>query len=135
MPEVSLSSRPSLPESEIVSRVLFGADSGTLTQVQQIELATSLAALRGSGPGRLDRARRQLGIDVLSLGGGDDLSSTTLRAGRYLTERVYLEVEQGAERENSSTTVEVEVAPNVRLKTGTQGGEEGRFGIKWRKDY
>ena len=134
-PDVTLSSRPPLPESEIVSRVLFGAGSNSLTQGQQIELASNLAMMRSSGPGFLDRARRQLGVDVLSLGDGRDGETTTVRAGKYLTERVYLELEQGGEREDGKTTVEVEVAPNIKLQTGTRGGDEGRFGIKWRKDY
>ncbi len=133
-PKLLLSSRPAMPESEIVSRVLFDRDSGTLTTTQKLQLASALASVRNSNLGVIERTRDRLGLDVLSLNESDS-QNATVTAGRYLTERVYLEVGQGADRADSSATVEVEISPNVRLQTGTRGGDAGRVGLQWRWDY
>ncbi len=133
-PKLLLSSRPAMPESEIVSRVLFDRDSGTLTTTQKLQLASALASVRNSNLGVIERTRDRLGLDVLSLNESDS-QNATVTAGRYLTERVYLEVGRGADRADSSATVEVEISPNVRLQTGTRGGDSGRVGLQWRWDY
>lgn len=133
-PEILLSSRPSMPDSEIVSRILFERDSNTLTTAQKLQLAGALASVRNGNLSVLERSRDRLGLDVLSLNESDN-QNTTVTAGRYLTERVYLEVGSGADRTDRSATVEVKISPNLRLETGTKGGETGRVGLRWRWDY
>jgi translocation and assembly module TamB len=134
-PQMKMSSRPPLPESEILSRVLFGAGAQQLTTAQKIELAGAVASLSGSGAGALDKARDRLGVDVLSVNEGTDSSTTKLKAGKYVTDRVYVEMEKGAQKNTGTATVEVEIAPRVRVQTGSKGQGEGKVGIEWRWDY
>ena len=134
-PQVKLISRPPLPESEILSRVMFGQDSQRLTTSQQIELASAVANLTGAGGGILDKARNTLGVDVLGVDETADGSSSKIKAGKYVTDRVYVEIENGAAENTGAARVEVEIAPNVKVQTGSSGQGDGNVGIEWRWDY
>jgi len=49
---------------------------------------------------------------------------------------VYIEVERGAGGSSrTTTTVEVEVAPDVRIEGGTTETGGNKVGVKWRWDY
>ena len=138
-PKISLTSRPPLPESEIASQVLFGTDSSSLSPAQSLQLASAIATYSGAsgGIGILDATRRALGVDVINFTESEENpDKTRVSIGKYITEGVYLEVEGGAEQDSrTSTTVEVEVLPNVRVEGGTteQGGN--KVGVKWKWDY
>ena len=114
---------------------MFGRDAQELTLGQKIELASAVADLTGSGTGVLDKARNKLGVDVLRLDQSADGETTKLQAGKYVTDRVYVEMERGADRNTGAATIEVEIAPRVKVHTGTKGQGEGKVGIKWRWDY
>ncbi|MEO0410228.1 MAG: translocation/assembly module TamB domain-containing protein [Pseudomonadota bacterium] len=91
-PEISLSSNPSLPDDEILSRILFGTSATDLSALEAVQLGSAVAALSGGGGGALDiagKARSLTGLDRLSLGSAD--SSTAITGGKYLSEDLYLQ--------------------------------------------
>jgi autotransporter translocation and assembly factor TamB len=56
--------------------------------------------------------------------------------GKYLADGVYIEVERGAgEGSRMSTTLEVEVLPDVRVEGGTTETGGSEVGVKWKWDY
>jgi len=138
-PKISLTSRPPLPESEIASQVLFGTNSGNLTTAQSLQLASAIASYNGSGGGLgvLDATRRALRVDVINFTDSEENpDKTRVSVGKYISEGVYLEVEGGADRDSrTSTTVEVEVLPNVRFEGGTTETGGNQVGIRWKWDY
>ena len=138
-PKIELTSRPPMPQSEIAARVIFGTDTKNLTPVQSIQLASSIATLSGMGGagGILDATRRTLGIDELKFGEHEhDPTNTTVSIGKYVTDGVYIEVEQGTKEDSrTSATVEVEVLPNVRIQGGTTQRGSNKVGVKWKWDY
>ncbi len=138
-PEIELTSRPPLPESEIASEVLFGTNSGNLTTAQSLQLASAVTSYNKSSGGLniLDSTRRMLGVDVIGFTDSDDGSNNTrVSVGKYVSEGVFLEVESGSEKNSStSTTVEIEVMPNVRFEGGTTDTGGSKVGIRWKWDY
>lgn len=137
-PTFRLTSDPELPRDEVLSRVLFGSDVGSLSTGQAVRLAAAAAQLAapGSGGGVMDRLRRFAGLDVLDVGSsGDDASDTTVTAGKYVTDRVLLKVEQGASTKNSRVGVEIEVFKDVIVESDVDGEGGSRVGIKFRYDY
>ena len=138
-PKVSLASRPPLPESEIASQVLFGTDSSNLSAGQSLQLASAIATYsgRGGAVGILDATRRALGVDVINFAESEqDPDKTRLSVGKYVADGVYLEVERGAgDASRVSTTVEVEVLPDVRIEGGTTETGGNQVGVKWKWDY
>jgi autotransporter translocation and assembly factor TamB len=138
-PKIALTSRPPLPESEIASQVLFGTDSSKLSPAQSLQLASAIATYSGTGGavGILDATRRALGVDVINFAESEqDPDTTRVSIGKYVTEGVYIEVERGAEQSSrTSTTVEVEVLPDVRIQGGTTETGGNKVGVKWQWDY
>ncbi|MDX1432885.1 MAG: translocation/assembly module TamB domain-containing protein, partial [Gammaproteobacteria bacterium] len=134
-PQIALSSRPPLPESEIASRVLFGRGTGQLTPAQTVQLASAVASLSGAGSdGLLEGLRRNLGVDVINVGESRS-GETAVSVGKYIGHGVYLELEQGAKAGTGGASVEVEVTPNVRLESGVDERGENKVGVKWKWDY
>ena len=119
-----------------MARLLFGQSAGSLSPAQAVQLAQAAAALSGRGPGVLDKLRRGVGLDVLSIEStGPEAGDTRIRAGRYISDRVFLKVEQGITQESREVGVEVRVLPQVTVEGGVGHEGNGRVGVNWRYDY
>ena len=65
-PAFQISSNPSLPEDEILSRILFQKSSGSLSAFQALELANAVATLSGQADA-FENVRKSLGVDSLDI--------------------------------------------------------------------
>jgi translocation and assembly module TamB len=136
-PRITLGSEPEVPQDEVLARLLFGRSQATLTPAQLLQLAQAAAELTGlgpSGPGILDRVRRGLGLDRLTVGADQATGGPTVEAGRYLADGVYLGARRTADG-STRATVQIEVLPNVRAEADVGGEGEGRVGLSWGIDY
>lgn len=139
-PEIALSSEPALPPDEMVSRVLFNKGVANLTAIEAAQLATALPELTGRGAGGLDvlgLARRMLGVDVLQIETveGEKGPSPAVSAGKYVTEKVFLGVKQGATPESGAVGVEVELTPNISVESEVTRSGASKSGLKFKLDY
>jgi translocation and assembly module TamB len=134
---MKLSSDPPLPSDEILSRLLFGRSASDITPLQALQLADSINTLaRGGGLDLLSRTRQLLGLDQLTLKEtGKTQDKTALSAGKYLSEDVYLEVQQGISPETGKASLKWEITPNVSVQTEVGVNAEAGVGIDWRWDY
>ncbi len=136
-PAISLSSSPSLPRDEIISRILFGKGVGELTAFEAAQLANTAAELSGGGIGGfgvLGQIQDTLGLDVLRVDQGSS-GGTTISAGRYLREGFYVGVEQGAIASDSNVKVEIDITPNVSVETKIGNDASSDVGVNWKWDY
>jgi translocation and assembly module TamB len=143
-PTIKLTSQPEMPQDEVLSRVLFGRSVGEMTPAQGLELAQAAASLAGGGgPGLLDKFRSAIGLDRLDIGtpqqtsgtnGSSGASGATVTAGKYVTDRVFLGVEQGRDQNSTRSKVEVEITPNVTAETSF-GNSAAGAGVNWKWDY
>lgn len=135
-PVITVSSEPSLPQEEVLAQILFGRSTGQLTAVQALQLAQTAATLSGaSGAGVVDKVRQALGVDVLNVESDGDSGGATLKAGKYINEKIFLSVSQGTEPGTQQVGVEVEVLPNVSVDIDVGGSESGNVGLNWKFDY
>ena len=136
-PKIALSSKPALPRDEILARLMFNKSKGGLGPVEAIQLANAAAELSGgtSSGGLLSSARRLIGVDVLQIGGGSASSGPGLEAGKYLSDDIYVSVEQGIRPGSSSVNAEIEVTPNISVETGTSATGESESGVNVKWDY
>ncbi len=134
-PTIELTSTPSLPQDEILSRMLFGRSSVDLSALEAAELATSIARLAGQDTGLnpIGVIQSGLGVDRLRFG-IDNAGNAELGVGQYLAPDVYLEVTtQGAA--GNSVEVEWQPRPQVSVASETNSTGESRVSVRWKKDY
>lgn len=133
-PELVLSSNPSLPEDEILSRILFGKSQGSLSAIEAVQLASAVNELSGSGGGLdvVGSVRRFIGADVLQVGGGEN--GPEVKVGKYLTDGVYVGTKAGSTPGSSGVEVEIELTPNISVTSETTE-IDSTAGIQYRLDY
>ena len=127
-----LSSSPDLPEDEILARVLFGESIANLSPVQIANLATAAAGLAGGGGGLAGQLRSGIGVDNLDLR-EDDQGRFAVRAGTYLRDNVYLDIQAGAAGGEASINLDVTDSLTARGTVETDG--DSRLGIFFERDY
>ncbi len=133
-PTITLSSSPSLPQDEILSQVLFGASASQLSGIEAAQLASAVAGLAGGGGFDLIGGLRSLAhLDRLAIG-DSAITGTTVYGGKYLTDKIYLELTGGG-REGEGAQLEWRVQKRLSLvgKLGSQG--DSQIAIRWRKSY
>ncbi|MBF0265863.1 MAG: translocation/assembly module TamB domain-containing protein, partial [Gammaproteobacteria bacterium] len=125
----NLSSEPLIPKDEILSQLLFGKDKQSISAVQALQLVSAIKTLTTGGSGFMDNTRQKLGIDSLDIGGD------SVKAGKHINERVYMEVEQDLTSGDSAITVEIEVKKNISVESKIDQSSSTGIGVNWKYDY
>ncbi len=127
-PQFELTSVPQLPQDEILARLLFGESAGQLTALQAAQLGAALVTMTGVGTGLnpLVEIQKHLGLDRLAVGSNDtglpgsaQNSGATIEAGRYVTNRIFVDVKQNT---TGATQLQVDVDLTNKLKLQTRIG-------------
>jgi translocation and assembly module TamB len=141
-PTITLSASPPLPSDEVLSQLLFGETTSSLSPFQAASLAAALASLSGVGGGALSDplggVRNALGLDELSLGGGS--GAPTVNAGRYVAPGVYVGAQQSTTGQGTQATVQINLYKGLQLQTatGTSGsgsGASSSVGLTYQFNY
>ena len=137
---LDLSSSPVYPEDEIVSRLLFNKSAENISPLQAIRLANAISILKFGGKPLFDplsKIQKTLTVDSLNVEDAENGNGVMLGVGKYITEKVYVEVETGTGAgEPWQGNIQIELLPNLNLEN-TINGETG-FGnieLQWKKDY
>lgn len=133
---LTLTSEPAFPQDEILSRVLFGRSLNKISPIQALHLAQTLSDLSGSGEKRfnlINDIKNTLKIDTLRVESTDN-DSTSLAAGKYVTDKIYIELEKN-QSEEDNLSVEVELTPQILLDTEIGGTNNGKVELQWKLDY
>jgi translocation and assembly module TamB len=135
-PQIKFSSVPSLPEDEVLSRVLFGSRVTDLSAPEAIQLAGALTSLRGGGFNPIGAVGKGLGIDRLRILPADVVTGrrTTVAAGQYVGRNVYVELATDAQG-YTATSIEIGLTRTLSVlsQVATLGGTSGS--VRWKKDY
>jgi len=137
-PEIQLSSIPEMPEDEVLARLLFGREAARISPWQAITIAQAVNRLRGGGSAFdiMGETRRALRVDQIEIRESDQIEGETLiSVGKYVSDRVYVELERGIQAEAGRAMVEVELTPSIRLETEIGADAEGGLGLIWLWDY
>lgn len=143
-PKFQLTSTPVMPQEEIISRIMFGRASSDLGRFENLRLAAAVAELAGFGGGGfnvLDVARKTLGVDVLRVGSrtttddnGDSSEESTLEAGKFIGEKLYLGVAQGMKPDSTAVIIELQMTPHSKAQIRTEQ-ENTSAGVRWKINY
>lgn len=137
-PDISFVSTPSLPQDEILARILFGDNVANLSATQAIQLAAALNGLRGGGGGLnpMGKLQNASGVDRIGIVGGDDATGrgTSLAVGQHISNNIYVEVITDP-KGFTATQLEISLSRTLSLlsKTGTNAGSSAN--LRYSKDY
>lgn len=132
-PDIGFTSSPSLPQDEVLARLIFGQSMSRLSALQIAQLADAVSQLAGGGDSSLFQTLRgKLGVDDLDLK-TDDNGQTSVSLGRRLNDRTYFQVEQGGSS-GAKASINLDVGRGVKLK-GSAGSGGGSAGIFYEKEY
>lgn len=137
-PEITFVSTPSLPQDEILARILFGNDVANLSPVQAVQLGIALNGLRGGGGGLnpLGKLQGASGIDRIGIVSGDEASGrgTSLAVGQRISNNIYVEIITDP-RGFTATQLEISLSRALSLlsRTGTNVGSSAN--LRYSKDY
>lgn len=135
-PEIRFSSEPMLPEDEVLARVIFNRSVQNLSPFQIAQLATAAAELAGGasgGPGILDQLRSAIGFDDLEIV-TEDGGETALRAGTYIDDDLYLDVQTDTTGE-ARAQINLDVTKNLTLRGSVGSGGNSTIGIFFERQY
>lgn len=143
MPTITLTASPPLPSDEVLSELLFGEATTSLSPFQAASLAAALASLTGVGGSAvsdpLGGVRGALGLDELSLG-GNGAGAPTVNAGRYVAPGVYVGAQQSTTGQGTQATVQINLLKGLQLQTsaGTASagaGNTSSLGLTYQFNY
>ena len=116
-PEITFASDPSLPEEEILARLLFGGSITTLSATDALQLGAAVASLRGGGGmDPINQLRSAIGLDRLRIVSADPAlgRGTGIVLGKNIGRRFYVEIITDG-KGYSATQVEFRVTSWVSL--------------------
>ncbi|MGA9658168.1 MAG: translocation/assembly module TamB domain-containing protein, partial [Asticcacaulis sp.] len=136
-PDIAFSSTPSLPQDEILSRMLFGESMANISATEALQLASAVNGLNGGTDylNPLGALRAATGIDRLRVVGADTATGrgTSLAAGKYLTNNVYVEIVTDTK---GFMATQLEIALSRSLSLLSQTGNAGTSAsVRYSKDY
>lgn len=138
-PALSLRSNPPLPQTEILSHLIFGRGLADITHQQSKQLKKSIADLKSTSTGSniLDGIRSRFGIDriEISRGSGKELEDVSVQIGKYLTRSLYVAFDKGITSPANRIILEAALRPNLKLQAELSDSAEGQLHLKWRHDY
>ena len=105
---------------------------GTLAPIISPSLQKGLAY--SSGPGALGKVRSFLGVDTLDVG-TDTNNNVSVGTGKYITDKIYVGVKQGAKPDSRAVTTEVEIRPHLSADTSVSADGQQSLGLQWKYDY
>jgi translocation and assembly module TamB len=137
-PQISFTSSPTLPQDEVLSRLLFGASVTNISPIQAVQLAAALNSLRGSGGGLnpLGKLRSVTGIDRLRVLGEDKSTGrgTAVSAGQYIGNSIYVEIITDA-RGFTATQLEIALTKTLSLLSATGSFGGSNVTLRYSRDY
>jgi len=130
---LSVRSSPSMPQDEVISRILFGTSTTQLSALEAVQLAAAIHSLsQGGGSGLVGGMRRALGINRLSIDNSDDHEyGTTITGGKYLTDNIYVEVTTAPATGGAATSVEVRISKRLSVVTRRTLDADNSLSIRW----
>lgn len=137
-PELSLRSKPPLPQREVLSWILFGRGTSEINSIEKQELTKSIADLNTGGrKDVLTRLRQQIGIDRIDI--NRDMTGETnemsIQVGKYISRGVLVSVNKNINNDANRIGIEAKLTHNIKVEAEVGDNAEGHLFLKWKKDY
>jgi autotransporter translocation and assembly factor TamB len=137
-PQITFSSTPELPQTDILSLLVLGKTTDRLTSAEQGALSGQLQQLAGGlVAGQLERViGERLGIDTIEITPGATLGSGTISVGRYLTQDIFISIGQSVGNAGGpQVSIEYSITPRLKVGASSSSTKGTAVDFLWRLDY
>jgi len=133
-PTITFTSVPDMPQEEVLAQLLFGRGLDNISALQAAQLANAVATLAGrGGEGIVSRLRNTVGLDDLDLA-TDDEGNVTVRAGKYISDRVYTDVAVGGDGK-TRLNINLDVTDSLTARGAVDNEGDSSLGLFFERDY
>ena len=135
-PQISFSSSPSLPEEEIVARLLFNQSVGKLSPLQAAQLVDAIAQLTGAAGngGIFARIREATGLDDLDIR-QSATGGTTVGVAKRINDNLQVGVEAGTDPNAGRVTIDLNLSKNLKARAAAGQSGSGEVGLTYEREY
>ncbi|HVZ14054.1 MAG TPA: translocation/assembly module TamB domain-containing protein, partial [Bauldia sp.] len=135
-PQISFSSSPSLPEEEIVARLLFNQSVGKLSPLQAAQLVDAIAQLTGAAGngGIFARIREATGLDDLDIR-QSATGGTTVGVAKRINDNLQVGVEGGTDPNSGRVTIDLNLSKNLKARASAGQSGAGEVGLTYEREY
>ncbi|MDF2549318.1 MAG: hypothetical protein K0S07_385 [Chlamydiales bacterium] len=138
-PIILLQSRPSMPEKDILSWVLFNKSAGQISPAEAWNIANAALQINGGYDIELlRRLRKGLNLDRFEISANptDPRNTLSLQAGKYLFNDVFISINKVFNSELNAFSIELELKKHIKLQAEiAEDRQESRLRIQWQKRY
>lgn len=133
-PKISFSSVPEMAEEEVIAQLLFSRSLDNISAFQAAQLASAIATLAGKGgQGIVGKLRGSFGLDDLDVS-TDDSGEVTVKAGKYLSDNLYTDIEVGGDGE-TKLNLNLDITPSLKARGSVGNSGNSSIGVFFEKDY
>ncbi len=135
VPRVQLVSEPPLPDNEKLAWLTLGhgLQDATGADIALLQAAASALVRDGSSLPLTQRLATKLGLDDISLRGGGEAGSQVAAVGKRLSDRLYIEYQQGLEA--ASTVVRLSYVLTRAISLRLEAGATSSIGVFFNRSY
>ncbi|MGC0372230.1 MAG: hypothetical protein DGJ47_000939 [Rickettsiaceae bacterium] len=137
-PVLTIDSSPNLSQEKALSLLLFGIESDNISPFQAVQLTNSVRRLSGNGSdfNPIGIGKQILRVDDISFKqDADNDDSSSVSFGKYLHDKIYVEVEKGVQDNSTRTKVELQLTPKIFIENINDYDNDNSIGINWKHDY
>lgn len=133
--KVVLHAEPAMPDTDILSYIVFGRPLGSDTsQLSLLSAAARALLARGDSEVLQDSMRRRLGIDVIDVENADGtLESSIITVGKYLTPDLYISIGHGVF--SGSDRLQMRYDLSRRWQVESNVGEESGADLYYKLEF
>ena len=130
---------PSVPPIEILALLVTGKSLSAVNAQENTALIGAIASLglsgsSGYGQGITERVTSRLGLESLSIGGGDTLEDSALGLGKYLSPDLLMRYKVGLFDRQSVLGIEYTLNEHLKLKVESGISQSVEFSYTIEKD-
>jgi translocation and assembly module TamB len=135
VPNVQLRSNPPVSDGEKLAWITLGhgLDDVSGADLSLLQAAASALVLKNDSVSMTQRIAKQLGLDELSLKGGGEVGSQVAAVGKRLSDKIYLEYQQGMAATSAAVRLSYTLTQSLslRLNAGVTSG----IGLSFSRSY
>jgi len=130
-PKLFFTSNPPLAASSIMSLLEFGQALSQLSEDQKVELVSKMTDNLDTSSGATQEDISSLGMERY-----EPSEQVGLKFGKYVTNGTVVSLSQGDEQGDTNVIIEVDLKKGFIFQAESdEDQEQGKFSIKWRKNF